>query len=197
QVQPTSLPTRIILHVFDSIHMCFNRFGIACEYHHRPSYDLDAIVSADELSNICWSPGFNVSDNSMLDVEAHSGDLSSWQPPWPWQNMSVWRLMSWMVTGSDQKLMAEVKHLVNNVIKVEDFNLHNFEHFNLDVQTKNFDNSEDSADMGVLQRDGWKQANVEIMVPSKGKNPGGNGHPFSVSGLFYRPLIAVIQVKGT
>ncbi|KAG2157667.1 uncharacterized protein EDB93DRAFT_1335093 [Suillus bovinus] len=123
--------------------------GIAREYRHRPLYDLDAIVSADELSNIRRSPGSNFGDKGMLDVEAHLGDLSSCSPPWPWKNMSVWRLMSWMVTGSDRKSKGEVKRLM-----------------------KHFDNSEDSADMGVLQRDGWKQTDVEIMVPSKEKNPG-------------------------
>ncbi|KAG1770415.1 hypothetical protein EV702DRAFT_1202455 [Suillus placidus] len=98
-----------------------------------------------------------------------------------------------IVTGSDQKSMSEVKCLVDNMLKAEDFDLHDFEHFDLDVQMKHFDNSEDSTDMGALQQDEWKQANVDIMVLSKEKNPEGNGHPFSVSGLFYWPLIAVIQ----
>ncbi|KIK35833.1 hypothetical protein CY34DRAFT_35436, partial [Suillus luteus UH-Slu-Lm8-n1] len=45
----------------------------------------------------------------------------------------------------------------------------------------------------ILENDGWKKTDVEIMVPSKEKNPNGNGRPFSVSGLVYRPLIAVIK----
>jgi hypothetical protein len=97
QDQPTSRPTRVILHVFDSICTCFNKFGIARQYRHRPSYDPDAIVSADELSNICPTES-HISDHRIQDGEVPSGD-SSRPPPWPWQNMSVWRLMSWMVTG--------------------------------------------------------------------------------------------------
>ncbi|KAG1787318.1 uncharacterized protein HD556DRAFT_1448805 [Suillus plorans] len=41
QDQPNSHPTRVILHVFDSIRTCFNTFSIARQYRHRPSYDPD------------------------------------------------------------------------------------------------------------------------------------------------------------
>lgn len=194
QDQPTSRPTRIILHVFDSICTCFNKFGIARQYRHRPSYDPDAFVSADELSNIRPAES-HTSDPSIRNGEVPSGDPSRPPaPPWPWKNMSVWRLMSWLVTGSDRKSMTEAKRLVDDVIKAEDFNVNDFEHFNPNTQMKNFDTSIDHADtLDILQRDGWKQTDVEIMVPSKEKNPRGNGRVFSVSGLFYRPLTAVIQ----
>ncbi|KAG2037991.1 hypothetical protein BDR03DRAFT_933797 [Suillus americanus] len=101
--------------------------------------------------------------------------------------------MSWMVTGSNRKSVTEVKYLVNDVMKVEDFTLDDFEHFNPNTQMKHFDMSEDNDAMGILQRDGWKSTDVKIMVPSKEKNPRGNECVFSVSGLFYRPLISVIQ----
>lgn len=192
QDQPNSHPTRVILHVFDSIRTCFNTFGIARQYRHRPSYDPDAIVSADELSNIRPAES-HISDTGIQDGEALLGSPSRREPPWPWKNMSIWRLMSWMVTGSDRKSVMEVERLVNDVMKADDFTLDDFEHFNPNTQMKHFDTSEDDDTMGILQRDGWKSTDVKIMVPSKEKNPRGNGHEFSVSGLFYRPLISVIQ----
>ncbi|KAG2051821.1 hypothetical protein BDR06DRAFT_983417 [Suillus hirtellus] len=125
---------------------------------------------------------------------ASSSDPFTTRPPWPWKSMSVWRLMSWLVTGSDWKSMAETKHLVNEVLRAEDFNLKDFENFNPDAQMKHFDASKDHMDIpGIFQQDGWKETDVKIMVPSKEKNLKGNGCMFLVSGLLYRPLIAVIK----
>lgn len=190
QDPPTSLPARVILHVFDSIRTSFNKFGIAREYRHRPSYDPDAFVSADQLSNI--HPCDLVTDD--VQDGLHSGYPTSRLPPWPWKNMSIWRLMSWMMTGSDQKSQPEVTRLVKDVMNAEDFDVHDLRHFDARTEMNRFNVSEDSADtISILENDGWKQAGVEIMVPSREKNLNGNGHSFSVSGLFYRPLNAVIR----
>ncbi|KIM70408.1 hypothetical protein SCLCIDRAFT_18561 [Scleroderma citrinum Foug A] len=94
----TTLP-RVILHVFDSICTSFNRFGIARNYRHRPSYDLDAFLSIDQLSDNC-------DDEAPLPVPLTPHALLSL--PWPWKNMSIWKLMSWMLTGSRQKSEAEI-----------------------------------------------------------------------------------------
>ncbi|KAG1817489.1 uncharacterized protein BJ212DRAFT_1299051 [Suillus subaureus] len=194
QDQQTSIPKHVIIHVFNSIHTCFNKFGIAREYRHHPTYDLDAAVSGDDLSNI-HPPQSNIDDSSTQDIEtASSSNLFTMQPPWPWKSMLVWCLMSWLVTGSNWKSMTETKHLVNEVLRAEDFDLKDFENFNPDAQMKHFDASEDCMDVpGIFQQDGWKETDVKIMVLSKEKNPKGNGHMFSVSGLLYQPLVAVIK----
>jgi hypothetical protein len=54
---PTLQLPRIILHVFDSFHTSFNKFGVARDCRHRPSYDPDAFVTIDQLSNV--EPGIN------------------------------------------------------------------------------------------------------------------------------------------
>jgi hypothetical protein len=74
QSPPSSLP-RVILHVFDSFWTSLNQFGIGREYRHRPMYDPDAFISADQLSN--FYP--NSSLNTELEVTS-----SSKAPPWPW-----------------------------------------------------------------------------------------------------------------
>ena len=38
-------------------------------------------------------------------------------------NMTVWRLMSWKLTGSSQKSNSEVTCLVHEVIQAPDFNV--------------------------------------------------------------------------
>ncbi|KAF8120740.1 hypothetical protein EV363DRAFT_1104630, partial [Boletus edulis] len=47
----TSRLPRVILHVFDSFRTSLNKFGVARDYRHRPSYDPDAFVTIDQLSN--------------------------------------------------------------------------------------------------------------------------------------------------
>jgi hypothetical protein len=102
--------------------------------------------------------------------------------------------MSWMMTGSSQKSQAEATRLVKDVMQADDFDIHDLEHFDAHTEMGHFNAAEDNAPKtSLLEGDGWKQADVEIMVPTKEKNRNGNGRPFSVCGLFYRPLIAVIQ----
>lgn len=95
---PTTLP-RVILHVFNSICMSFNSFGIARNYRHRPSYDPDAFLSINQLLD-------NRDGEVPLPVPSTPHALPS--PPWPWKNMSIWKLMNWMLTGSRQKSEAEI-----------------------------------------------------------------------------------------
>jgi len=37
-------------------------------------------------------------------------------PPWPFKSMNVYLVMEWMITGRNQKSMAEVDHLVKKVL---------------------------------------------------------------------------------
>jgi hypothetical protein len=88
-----------------------NRFGIFREYPHRPSYDPDHLVQPEDLANVSVCPP---------DVEVM--DLESWEqppPPWPFANMSIYRLMNWANTGSNSKSEGEVTRLVDEVRKYD------------------------------------------------------------------------------
>ncbi|KAF8554136.1 hypothetical protein OG21DRAFT_1130970 [Imleria badia] len=72
-----SLVHRVILHVFDSIRTCFNTFGIARDYRHRPTYDPDSFVSVHDLSDLPRCPDVNAnSSDPITSSSVHS-------PPWP------------------------------------------------------------------------------------------------------------------
>ncbi|KAG1883849.1 hypothetical protein F4604DRAFT_1981657 [Suillus subluteus] len=165
QSPPSTLP-RVILHVFGSFRTSLNQFGIGREYRHRPTHDPDAFVSADQLSNFYPNLSFNT------ELEATS---SSKAPPWPWRNMSVWRLMTWMLSGSNQSSEAQVTRLVREVISAEDFKVDDVKGFNAHTE------------MG--------QVAAEILVPTREKNPNSNGQVFTVPGFQYRPLTAVIHAS--
>ncbi|KIM59154.1 hypothetical protein SCLCIDRAFT_96400, partial [Scleroderma citrinum Foug A] len=126
-VDQPSLPRRVVLHVFDLFRTAFNIFGIARDYRHHPSYDPNSFLSVSDLSDLPNLPSSNELPESCEDCYGPSGTRS---PPWPWANMSVWRLMSWKLTGSSQKSNAEVTCLVRDVIQAVDFKVDNLASFN-------------------------------------------------------------------
>ena len=176
----------VILHVFDSFRTSFNKFGIAHYYHHRPSYDPDAFLTLDQLSNTtCERPAVG-----LLSVAPDTPSMPP-APPWPWKNMGIWRLMTWMMTGSRQKSEAEVTRLVREVIQADDFDRIQFHGFNAHTEMNRFDKSEGATSADL--QDAWKESPVDILVPTRERNPDGNGQPFTIPGLFHRSLTGVIR----
>jgi hypothetical protein len=137
----------VILHVFDSFHTFFNKVSIARDYHHRPSYDPGTFMTIDQLSNIIHEPTATINLPSLPPA-----------PPWPWKNMSIWRLMTWMMTSSRQKSEDEVTRLIHEVIQAEDFDHTHLDQFNAHIQLRKFDNSENTPgeDSTNVRQDSWK-----------------------------------------
>ena len=184
---PALLPLipRVVLHVFDSFRTTFNIFGIAREYRHRPSQDPDAFLTLDELSN---------QPSTVNEQEVAPAFPIPPVPPWPWKSMSVWRLMGWMLSGSNQKSAAEVSRLANTVITAEDFCPTDLIGFNASTELKHFDDSEnDMHPENPFRKDGWLESSVTISVPTRDKNPAGNGQDFTIPNFFHRNLTAVVR----
>jgi len=78
--------------------------------------------------------------------------------------MGIWRLMTWMMTGSGQKSEAEVTRLVHDVVQAEDFDRTHFHGFNAHTEMNRFDKSESATSAGL--QDGWKESSVDILVPT-------------------------------
>jgi len=182
---PTSsvLP-RIILHVFDSFRTSFNKFGIAREYRHRPSYDPEHSVTTEELADFG-----NNSGSMALDSDADHRPA-----PWPWSNMSIWRMMTWQMTGNDEKSCRETNRLVDEVLRADHFRLEDLSGFNAETAMRNLDKAQAALESDGLDWDGWKtDVGVDIRVPSREKCTEGNERKFTVRGLAFRPLVPVIR----
>jgi hypothetical protein len=180
--QPT-LIRRVILHVRDHIRTGINQFGLLREYPHRPSYDPDSVVPLEELSNRA-----SLQTDNQDEVD---GQTSSRVAPWPFKNMSIYRLMEWMITGSNQKSVGEVNRLVKEVIGAKDFRVEDLQDFSAQRENKRLDDSSQNPVKSPHGGDGWCESNVTLSVPS-GKR-GVKGVDFSVPGLHYRPLLATIK----
>ena len=182
----SSILPRVILHVFDSFCTAFNKFGIAREYRHRPSYDPEQSVPIEELAN------FGNGGGTAVDL-----GTSHQSAPWPWSNMSVWRMMAWLLTGNGEKSSGETNRLVDGVLLADDFDLKDLSGFNVETAMRKLDQAEaalQSDPTSSVNWDGWKtNVGVDIQVPSREKCAKGNGQRFTIHGLAFRPLVPVIR----
>jgi Plavaka transposase len=190
QCAPGSLALpRVILHVRDSMRTCSNRFGILREYSHRPSYDPDAIISEKDLANYHPPPAVPNADDQLAIQPSRV-------PPWPFQNMTVYLLMEWMITGSSRKSVGEVDRLASDVLGSTQFNLADLAGFSARQENKHLDDSDDVPD-SPYSFDGWVESEVQISIPTGLKDDGGEGRVFSVPGLHHRSLLSVMKAALT
>jgi Plavaka transposase len=115
-------------------------------------------------------------------------------PPWPFANMSIFRLVQWMNSGGNQKSADEVNHLVNDVICAPDFDPTHLEGFSALQEKRRLDEAEANSGgpAGMpFSKDGWQELHVNLEIPTGLKNA--EPVPFSVHGLFRQSLIEVIK----
>ena len=187
---PSPIPNvvrRVILHVRDSFRTGVNRFGILREYLHRPSYDPDASVKAEDLAN------FTTTASSLtLPGSPIVPPTQQFKPPWPFDNMSKFLLMNWHINGSSQKTERELDRLAKEVIGHPDFNPDDLADFNARREHKRLDSARETpvAD-APFHDDNWRELTIEleIPVPKKDTIP----RKFSVPGLHYRSIVEVIK----
>ena len=116
------------------------------------------------------------------------------QPPWPWANMSIWHLMTWVFTGSQQKSLSKVNKLVCGALQAPDFNIQELgNNFNAHAETHCLDNAQPPEHANdPFHQDNWRRSSMDIKIPTRKRNPTGNGKTFSIKALYYRPLLDVI-----
>ena len=175
------LPT-VYLMVTNPLKTALNSFGLFRQYLFHPSHDPDALVDPSDLSNLTTpvlSPPLPPSRSEEADRD----------PPWPFANMSIWRMMRWLNTGSSSKSEGEVNRLVDDVLNTPDFRAEDLHNFNARCENGRLD----EADKATPLNDGFQVASITIEVPAG--QPGDPLAPrmYSVPGLHYRKLLNVIK----
>ncbi|EGO03108.1 hypothetical protein SERLA73DRAFT_150613 [Serpula lacrymans var. lacrymans S7.3] len=183
EVGATSSICRVILHVKDTVHTIVNSFGLLCEYPYRPLYDPDCQISPSSLIN-----SLNVVAPALeeLVMLKHANG-----PPWPFADMSVYRLMQWMYSGSKHKSIHEINCLVHEVILAEDFKPQELENFSTQKENRLLDSSGPEGLSGFSNN--WKAADVVVGVPTRAPDGSGNGQPYTICGLYYCCLVEAIK----
>jgi Plavaka transposase len=172
--QPTAALPRLLLIVRNRLRTATNAFSLLREYLYRPSFDPDSFVHEEDL--------YRVGGTDPVFIPPPS------PPPSPvHRNKSVEMLMNWKDSGTSTKSDAEVNRLVNSVLLDPNFKLEDLKGFNVARENQRSDAAEKKSPFF----DSFQTADINIEVPS-----GTSGIPpasFSVPGLVYRKLTAVIQ----
>ena len=168
---------RLTLIVRDRLVTVANVFGIWRDYPHRPSYDPDALVNPEDLSN----------RDAPSTANPPSPPTPTPSPPWPFANMTIWRIMSWFNSGSNMKTEAEMNRLVKEIHDAGGFPDSDLEGFDVRRETKRLDAAQKSQPFG----DGFQEASLNISVPSG--DPDKRPQEFTVPGLHFRSITSVIK----
>jgi hypothetical protein len=110
----------------------------------------------------------------------------------PFLNATVYRLMSWFYSGSNQKSVAELDRLVKEVILQEDFDVGDLKDFSASQELRRLDTMEDEA---VFSGEaGWRESSVKIPLPvDKQKLKESTALKFEIPGIWHRDLLEVIR----
>jgi hypothetical protein len=174
--QPTVALPRLCLNVHNRLRTATNSFGLLREYLDRPSFDPDSFVPEDDLHQVGGTDRVSILPPSLRPSLVH-------------RNESVEILMNWKDSGASTKSDAEVNRLVNDVLLDPNFKLEDLQGFNVARENQR----SDAAEKKFPFFDSFQTADINIEVPS-----GTSGIPpgtFSVPGLVYRKLTAVIQAS--
>jgi hypothetical protein len=172
--QPTAALPRLCLIVRNLLRTATNSFGLLREYIDRPSFDPDSFVLEEDLHRVGGTDPVFILSPSPSAVH---------------RNESVEMLMNWKDSGTSTKSDAEVDRLVNDVLLDPNFKLEDLQGFNVARENQRSDAAEKKSPFF----DSFQTADINIEVPS-----GTSGIPpgtFSIPGLVYRKLTAVIQAS--
>ena len=133
------LPT-VHLIVTDPLKTTANAFGLFHEYLFHPLHDPDTFKNLDDLSNVV-APAPPPSQQERVR-----------DPPWPFANMSIWRLMRWANSGSWSKSEGEVNRLVSDVLTASDFHAEDLQNFNVRCENHHLNTANKASPMGTILR---------------------------------------------
>jgi hypothetical protein len=173
--QPTARLPRLCLIVRNRLRTATNCFGLLREYLYRPSFDPDSFVPEKDLYQ---AGGAN-----------HTSPVSIQIPPPAsvHRNKTVEMIMNWKDSGATTKSATEVNHLVTDVLLDPNFKVEDLLGFNVAKENRQSDAAEKKSPF----LDSFQTANIDIEIPSGVK--GVPSATFSVPGLLYRKITAVIQ----
>lgn len=114
-------------------------------------------------------------------------------PPWPFKSMTVYLLMEWMITGSNQKSFGEVDHLAD-VVTLPDFGINKLADFSTCSASHILYHSENHNRKGPYSGNTWQETHIDIGIPLGNKNTSGLSQIFSIPRLYYWPLLGVLNL---
>ena len=177
-----------------------NDAGLFRVYPIKPTSDPDSIIG---LEDVCKSHLFAVnSSHSDHDPLLANGILPQSQDQAfyaPYSSPSVYRLITWFLSGSQTTSLANLNSLVADVISAPDFNALDFVGFSAAKEVKRLDDYPDSLAVSsdavnFSPSHGWTESSVPLALPCERQNlkNESNAPRFDVSGLFHQDVVDVV-----
>ncbi|KAG2158533.1 uncharacterized protein EDB93DRAFT_1076521 [Suillus bovinus] len=170
---------RVLLTLRDTLQTAYNSVSLCRLYPRHPSFEPDHVILSSLLART--SP-------MVSQLEGSDDQQKVSPPPYPFPNMTVHRLMSWMNSGSALLSEIKVSHLVKDVILAEDFDPKHLENFSMKRSLRELDRDENGKK--VTFPDDWIETDITINIPTKSKEDG--LQPYMIPGFHYCPLVEVI-----
>lgn len=149
-------------------------------------------------------PTFNPDDSDVTSAEPpnpshHGPPLDHLPSHHPFDNSTVFRLISWYYNGSNTKSISDLNKLVNDILLAEDFNQEHLKGFEAGKEYKRLDDYEKDPGSGLAAQDGWIEASVPISLPCDGFafQTEADAPVYNVKGLLYRKPLEVIKAAFT
>ncbi|KAG2154316.1 uncharacterized protein EDB93DRAFT_1081635 [Suillus bovinus] len=174
---------RVLLTLHNSLQTAFTAIGLGRKYPRRPSFEPDKFIPSSLLATMCPTIANEHNTQELDPSHGVSG------PPYPFANMTIYRLIMWMNSGSHHKSEAEVSCLVKDVVQAEDFNPKDLDGFSVRRSLCALD---DNGGKGTITfPDDWRETDITIEIPVRSKED--SSRSFTIPGFHYRPLVAVIR----
>ncbi|KAG2154502.1 uncharacterized protein EDB93DRAFT_1081262, partial [Suillus bovinus] len=172
----------VLLTLRDTLQTSFDSFGLLCLYSRRPSFEPDKFIPSSLLTK-----------TSPTSKRSHESCLSPiiLGPPYPFPNMTIYHLMSWMNTGTSLTSQSKVASLIKDVILAEDFDQKHLEKFSIKQSLRCLDKELDGKEDRITFPDNWIETNVTISIPTKSKDD--DARPYTIPGFHFCPLVKVIH----
>ncbi|KAG6818921.1 hypothetical protein H0H93_000270 [Arthromyces matolae] len=176
--EPRFLP-RVRLIVRDRLITALNSFNMWREYPHRPSYIPDTSVPLSDLA-----------ETPLSFKGAPEASLFERPPPWPFPNMSIFRLMRIFNSGSTLTSEDTANRCVKEVIQASDFSVDDFDGFDARKENARLDEAISDSESSPYLRQ-FTSTSIDIQIPSGERDVPST--KFSVPGLLYRKITSVIE----
>ncbi|HEV7736089.1 MAG TPA: hypothetical protein VGO47_01790 [Chlamydiales bacterium] len=159
----------------------------------RNSYDIFRMFQHGRPS---WMPEENLfasTENKAQDTTTQAQGIPEYFAPFT--NASIFRLISWMHTGSVLKTVGELDRLVDEVILADDFKRIDLLGFRAQKELKRLDKPGPDGSNLFTAEEGWKEGSVEFALPAERvrQQSEREAPTFTVSGVYYREPLALLK----
>lgn len=140
-----------------------------------------------------------VINNELPNPSNHGPPLNNLPSYHPFNNSTIFYLISWYYNGSNMKSINDLNMLVNNILIAEDFDQEHLKQFEAAKEYKHLDVYQNGPGSDLAAQDGWIKVTVPISLPCDGYSfqTEADAPVYNVKGLFYQKPLEVIKAALT